>query len=123
MSAVDSSYFDVGREALHAEYISALRKGGLVIQRCPSCSATYFPPVVRCGACGGGVLEWVNADNGTAVVAFVGTDKRVATVIVEVAGCRLAAVADADSITPGSTVERVDVREDDRVPRIGVVSP
>jgi uncharacterized OB-fold protein len=103
MTSAELSYFDSGRDELHAGYSEALRKGGLVVQRCTSCSATYSPPVVRCPACGSSSLSFVNAADGTvrAIVAGSTSARHGASVIVEVEGVRI---------------------DDDRAPRVGLVS-
>jgi hypothetical protein len=121
VTTAEPSYFDSAREALYADYVEALRGGALVVQGCASCSATYFPPVLRCGACGSTTLSWVERAQGVAVTSVRFAKAGASTVLVDVDGCRLLAVAgDTHAIEPGQVVVRVDPQPDDRVP---VVAP
>lgn len=45
---------------LDREYFAAARQGRLVVQRCPVCAHTQFPPKLLCVACGG-APEWLDA--------------------------------------------------------------
>jgi hypothetical protein len=120
MSTEEVTYYDAGRDDLLAEYKKALTNGGIVVQQCSSCSTTYSPPVLRCGACGSDALAFINVPMGTAKAIFNPANPRARVVVVEVEGCRVMAIADDSDITPGSSVVRVNVNEDDRAPRVGL---
>lgn len=102
-----ASYFDAGREGLYEALRVRLDRGEVAVQRCPACSATFFPPVLRCGECGSPELGWMAVDSGVVVAASKHPGSGDTTLVLEVGGCRMAAVT-TDAAPPyGATVELV----------------